>query len=381
MRLLLLNHNYRFGGTYYRAFPMAEQLARRGHQVTLLTVSPTHRLRASWSNVSGVRIGETPSWGQDNSGEGYGPFDNLLRCAHAAVHHYDIIHMFDHKPNASLAAFTGRLRGAVRVADWADWWGGPGGINEVTKRRLPIVGKFETWWEEQSKLWANGVVTISTVLAQRALDIGCPPERVIYIPTGAATDRIRPIPLAEARNQLGVPEHRRIVGFIGMGQGDLETVMSALRQLPEVWLMVVGNRNPRVAELARSFDIADRLWQTGFVSDDQVSLFLSCADLMCLPLVDRAANRGRLPNKILDYMSAGRPTVASPVGDIATIVAEHRVGLVASDDQFVDAIDKLLTDEPLRVETGQRARHVAETVFNWSHLIDRLETFYRRLMN
>ena len=53
---------------------------------------------------------------------------------------------------------------------------------------------------------------------------------------------------------------------------------------------------------------------------------------MGLPLTDRAANRGRLPNKLLDYMAAGRPTVASPVGDIKTILEEHEVGLLAGDE-------------------------------------------------
>ena len=69
-----------------------------------------------------------------------------------------------------------------------DWWGGPGGINDVPRRMVPAIGKFEAWWEERSKLWADGVVTISTVLRQRALNLGCPPERVLYLPTGGMAE-------------------------------------------------------------------------------------------------------------------------------------------------------------------------------------------------
>ena len=148
MRILFLNHNTRFGGTYYRAMPMAEQLAAVGHDVTLLTVSPKQRWRAEWSRVNGVRLGEMPSWGQEYSGEGYGPLDNLLRIAHAGIERYDIIHLCDHKPNATFAGFPARLRGAKLISDWIDWWGGPGGINDVPSRRFPIVGRFEEWWEE-----------------------------------------------------------------------------------------------------------------------------------------------------------------------------------------------------------------------------------------
>lgn len=380
MRLLFLNHNYRFGGTYYRAMPMAEQLAARGHAVTLLTVSREHRWRLAWSVVNGVRLGEMPNLGQDHSGEGYGPLDNLLRCAHALAQRYDIIHMFDHKPNATFAGLGGRWRGARLVADWADWWGGPGGINDVPKRRVPAVGKFEAWWELRSKRWADGVVTISTVLQRRALEAGCSPDRVLYLPTGAAIERIQPMPLREARRALGIPEARRIVGFIGMGQGDLQIVMGALQQLPDVWLMVIGNKNPAVTDLACSFGLGERLWQTGFVPDEQVSLHLACADVMCLPLTDRAANRGRLPNKLLDYMAAGRPTVASPVGDIEQIIRQHGIGVLAEPEGFDQALAGLFDDAALREEMGCRARQVAETTFAWPRLIERLEAFYELIL-
>ena len=381
MRFLFLNHNYRYSGTYYRMMPIAEQLARRGHQVTAFTVSREHRRQGTRSVVNGVCLYETPNLAQGNSGEGYGPLDNLARLLHALFHRYDIVHMFDHKPNATFAGFLARLRGARLVADWADWWGGPGGINDVPRRMVPAIGKFEAWWEERSKLWADGVVTISTVLRQRALNLGCPPERVLYLPTGAPLNRIRPVPLAEARAVLGIPPNRWIVGFIGMGQGDLEIVMGALAQLPDVWLMVIGGKAPRVLDLAHSFGIAGRLWQTGFVPDDQVSYYLGCADVMCLSLADRAANRGRLPNKLLDYMAAGRATVASPVGDVRTIIEEHGIGLLAEDDGFATALWQFLADPDLSAEMGRRARYIAESTFAWPHLIDQLEDFYDRILS
>ncbi len=380
MRLLFLNHNYRFSGTYYRAMPMAERLAARGHRVTLLTVSRDHRWTVTWSSVNGVCLGEMPNFSQNNSGEGYGPLDNLRRAAHSVAHHYDIIHMFDHKPNATFAGFAGRVRRARLVADWADWWGGPGGINDVPHRRIPAIGTFEEWWEVRSKQWADRVVTISTVLRQRAIDLGIAPEHVLYMPTGAAIDRISPIPILEARQGLNIPVGRRMVGFIGMGQGDLEIIMRAQQTVPDLWLMVIGQAAPKVSALAREYGTADRLWQTGFVPDNEVGHYLCCADVMVMPLADRAANRGRLPNKVLDYMAAGRPVVASPIGDVRTIVETYRTGLLADDADFAAAINRLLQEPDLREECGRNARRAAESNFAWPHLIDQLEAFYADLI-
>lgn len=376
LRLLFLNHNYRYSGTYYRVMPMAEQLARRGHLVTLMTVSPEHRWRSVDAETGGVHVVETPNWGQEHSGGGYGPLDNGYRCVHALIHNYDIIHAFDHKPNATFAGFLGRLKGARLVADWADWWGGPGGINDVP-RRIPAIGRFEAWWEEKSKLWADGVVTISQVLYERALKLGCPVERTLYLPTGAPVERIRPLPQAQARQELGIPLTRKIVGFIGYGQGELDIVMQTLQQLPNLWLMVIGPKHLRVSELAMSFGVADRLLQTGFVPDDVVAIYLACADVMVLPMSDRAADRGRLPNKLLDYMAAGRPVVASPVGEVNRILSQHQIGLLAERANFAEAIHMLLTDLELRDEMGREARRVAETDFAWPQIIDRLVGFYR----
>lgn len=382
MRLLYLNHNFRNYGTYFRAMPMAEYMAKRGHQVTLLTVSPTLRTQVSWSVVNGVRLGEMPNSGQMNSGGGYGPLDNLYRIAHATAHRYDIIHMFDHKPNATFAGFPGRIRGAKLIADWADWWGGPGGLNDV-RRRIPAVGKFEEWWEIESKKWADGVVTISTVLRERAIADGCRPERVIYIPTGSPTERIRRVPISQAREKLQVPLKRRAVAYIGgLKHSVLATIMGALTQLPDVWLIAIGPINAEENTLAQSFCIADRFWQTGMVVGKEVTDYLGCADILCIPMIDVAGDRGRLPNKLLDYLAAGRPIVAGPVGDVRDIVEQNHVGLLATDTaETKAAFERLLNDAALCDQLGQSARRTAETIFNWDHLIDQLETFYSDILS
>ena len=63
-----------------------------------------------------------------------------------------------------------------------------------------------------------------------------------------------------------------------------------------------------------------------------------------------------------------------------TIFQKHEIGLLADDSIFAGAIGKLLADRLLRDKLGRQARHVAETVFGWSYIIERLETFYQQVI-
>jgi glycosyltransferase involved in cell wall biosynthesis len=188
------------------------------------------------------------------------------------------------------------------------------------------------------------------------------------------------LPLAEARQQLGLSLEKPVIGFIGSGQGDLEIVLRALKEMPTAHLLIIGPARAHVHELAQRFGVAHRLWQTGFIADEVVGVYLACANVMCLPMADTPHNRGRLPNKLLDYMAAGRPTLATPVGDVKTILTTHGGGLLAEADQFGATLRALLENPALCAELGQQARRVAEVHFNWRTLTDQLEALYRSLL-
>jgi glycosyltransferase involved in cell wall biosynthesis len=79
-------------------------------------------------------------------------------------------------------------------------------------------------------------------------------------------------------------------------------------------------------------------------------------------------------------MAAGRPTVASPVGDVKLIMEQHRLGLLADDSGFAAAISELLANQALCDEVGANARFVAETIFDWKSHVDEVEKFYGSIL-
>ncbi len=87
-------------------------------------------------------------------------------------------------------------------------------------------------------------------------------------------------------------------------------------------------------------------------------------DVGLAPLVDNHFNNCKSDLRVLEYGAAGLPFVASNMGTYRRSVRDGRSGLLASsDDEWVEAINKLLDDAPLRAKMGAEARVFAEARF------------------
>jgi glycosyltransferase involved in cell wall biosynthesis len=83
-----------------------------------------------------------------------------------------------------------------------------------------------------------------------------------------------------------------------------------------------------------------------------------------MPLSDTPWERGKCGFKLIQYMAAGRPVVASPVGVNTSVVADGVSGYLASEtDAWVRAIERLRTDGSLRASMGQDGRSRVEAAY------------------
>jgi len=79
-------------------------------------------------------------------------------------------------------------------------------------------------------------------------------------------------------------------------------------------------------------------------------------------------------------MFAGRPIVATRVGEVPTVLADGAAGLLVdpgSPDQLAAAIDRLLGDPALAQTLGSRAQERANAEFHVSRMVERYASLYR----
>jgi glycosyltransferase involved in cell wall biosynthesis len=90
--------------------------------------------------------------------------------------------------------------------------------------------------------------------------------------------------------------------------------------------------------------------------------------------------QGNCSYAALQYMAAGVPVVASPMGMSADLIQHDVNGLLASTpEEWELALDRLLSDETLRARLGEAGRKTVEEQYTypvqarrWAHFLSRV---------
>lgn len=390
MKVLLVTH-HKWSKSFARPAPIGEFLARAGHDVTLLCTSDNARFSWSSEHINGMRVIHAPDllWGRLRSGWDLWATLRKTFWMRRHLREFDVIHLFETRPSVILPFrfARGSRRGPV-VIDWNDWWGGKGGIIDNLRPTWyrKTFGVVEAWFENYYRDSADGSTIISSALEQRILGMGVDKSSVMRL-TGGTRPEVFPYrSISECRTTLGLPDDAPIIGFSSLDSHiDLEIVLDSLelliREFPDITLLVTGRPSEVLTAMAQEREISDRINQTGFVPFEMLTTYLGAANVCVLPLPNTTYNRGRWPNKITDYATAGRPIVTNPVGDMGNVVSKHDMGILTPWDKnkFASAIKSLLLNPAEAERLGNNARKAAESDLRWETHIKELDNFYQRL--
>lgn len=366
MKILLLNANRAGIGTYHRALHFGRELARRDHQVMLMTVSNTSRFRAEVRHDSDrFTIVEGPNWLDELlPWHASGPLDIWLRLRELWAGDYDVVYAFEYQPNIAIpVAIARRFRTFTLVSDWCDWHAGAsyhfGGYR--------LAHAIDRYFEERIRHRADFVTTINRTLHARARSIGIDASRLAIIGEGVDPTYIAPLDRRTARGELGIADTGPIVGTIRDADRCTEILCEAVKLVPDVRLLVIGSKPEKAIAFANRAGVSDRVLVPGRVADADLPKYLGAADVLALPLEDNLVNRGRWPHKLGDMLAAQRPVVISRGGEFAELVEQRRCGVVVdySPAGFARAIKDVLARPEHHAPMALRGRALIETELNW----------------
>ena len=375
------------GANFLRAEGLGREFARQGHDVWL--AGP----RGRWEPPTGspavdeLRIVRSPGIGRRLLlPAAFSPLATLGVLASVRKLAPHIVHSFGHRPAASIPArFLQKGQGARHVADWSDWWGGGGIAAERSWVGRTTVGALDAVFERWSRVSADGLTASTSHLAAMARSWGVDSERLLRLPGGARVDVIRPLPMAAARLKYGLSAEDRILVHAGQSAFDLGFLVDCFAEIhrhePQARLMVIGGNQRRLSQLSRRHGLMERVLVWKRVPIASLGELLACGEVMLLPFPNLGLNLGRFPNRLGDYLSAGRPVVTNTTGDVGRLIEENAIGLAVepTSQATAQAALRVLSDPVLAAELGNRGREFAEQRMAWSILASEVLAFYARL--
>lgn len=220
----------------------------------------------------------------------------------------------------------------------------------------------------------RGVIAGNAFLAEfarYARGAGESDPSVVVLPTPVDTEAI--IPRDDDVQRPGLR-----IGWMGT-RGNLGHLMSiaaplkrVLESFPDSELVVVTDGAPRFD----SMPVRVKRWTSAEEVDD-----LRSFDVGVMPLRDNLWTRGKGGFKLLQYMAAGVPAVASPVGINREIVQHGENGFLAgSESEWEHCLRRLLTEPELRRRLGASGRATVEKRFALTAYNRRLAEFLEGLL-
>jgi glycosyltransferase involved in cell wall biosynthesis len=229
------------------------------------------------------------------------------------------------------------------IIDFDDAW-----FHRYDQHRNPII----RWLLKNKfpKLVRNAAIVIagSPYLADWAQTNGA--RKIVRIPTTVDLARYR---LAQKQNETFT------IGWMGSPStaSYLKKIDGALSQITGTDVHLVGSG---AIDLATPHRVSD--WR-----EDSEIATLASFDVGIMPLESDLWSEGKCAYKLIQYMAAGLPVVASPVGMNCEVVDHGVTGFLASTDQdWVAALQTLRDNPELRHRMGQAGRRIVEERYSLS---------------
>lgn len=362
LRVLLLTRSLRPGGAERQAVTLANGLAARGHNVTVVEFYQGGELAEQLApSVQRVSLHKQHRWNIVR------PIIRLARAIRRA--RPDFVCGYLVEPNiATLVAKAVRPSASVV-------WGVRASAVDMAKYDLFTQGTFAAarWLSR----FADVIILNSSAGYEHHARIGYPRQKMVVVANGVDTQHFRPDPeeRARVRGEWGVSPIVPLVGIVGRLDPlkDHHTFIRAAEILatkdPVMRFVVVGDGKEAYSRDLRSFAhsaLGDRLvWSE---SRKEMRAVYSALDIHCSSSVTEGFS-----NAIAEAMACGVPCVVTDVGDSAAIVG--RTGIVVPPRSPValasgvrQVLERLKVDRTA-VRNATRARITVE--YSVTRLVDR----------
>ena len=235
---------------------------------------------------------------------------------------------------------------------------------------------------------SDAIICPSNVTRDYIASLGLNRKLVTVIPNGVSPSDfpVTPLPIRDGREPVLL-----YIGTLADWQG-LDIVIKALPKILEqqpVKLRILGRGRSRqrkmLAKQIRKLGLDEYVLVQPAVPHHEIPAVIASADLCVAPLGlnDRNVTQGACPIKVLEYMAAGRPLLASNMPIVRELVREDVDGLLFSPndpDDLARQVNQLLKDMELSKRLAESAAGYVREKFTWHESQKKLLKVYEKLI-
>jgi lipopolysaccharide/colanic/teichoic acid biosynthesis glycosyltransferase len=388
------------GGT--RHYELARHLVQQGHRVTIIASSVSYltgqvlpSARGRWTvreQLDGIEVLRT--WAYAALHRSF--FTRVLSFLSfmfssfvAALQVRDVDIVWGTSPpifQAVTAYLVARLKRVPFVFEVRDLW--PDFAIETGVLRNPLLIWASRRLERFLYHHADRLIVNSPGFSPHLRRCGVPEEKIALIPNGVEVSMFNPADQGEAIRQELRLENKFIALYAGAHglANDLGTVLLAAKRLeayPDIVFVLVGDgkERPNLIRQAEELGISN----VRFVPAQpkaRMPAFLAAADVCIAILKPIPMFTTTYPNKVFDYMAAGRPTVLAIDGVIREVIEAADGGTFVQPGDpaaLAEAVLRYYRDPDLRHRHGQNARSYVAAHFDRSQQAPKLEDTFQRV--
>lgn len=395
MRILNVTETYapflEFGGPPVKVRALSEGLARRGHQVTVLTADwgvekrlqiregkiTAERSPFGWrQNENGVQAIYVPTWMRYRT-VSWNPA--IKRYCRARLQNFDIVHIFGlYDLLGPAVAAACRKRSLPYVLE-------PIGMFVPIVRNLWLKQIYHALWGTRLLQGASAVIATSEQEVEELVAGGLPRTRVVLRRNGVEVPPAWP-ERGIFRKSQGISWEEKVVLFLGRlsTKKSPDLLLRAFAELlgrssgMRVTLVFAGpdegGVKPALEQMATQLGVRTRVQFAGPIFGEMKWAAYRDADVFVLP-----SQNENFGNTAAEAVAAGTPVIVTEQCGIAPLLAD-KAGLVVRHDQAAlsNALERILIEPELGSTLRAGCTNVTSRL-GWDEPVGDMETLYASL--
>ena len=402
MRILLINQSFVSPDEpgHTRHFEMAKFLRERGHELVIVasdvnyqTGQRTIERKGLYSEqmIDGIQVLRTyivPSLHRSYFWRIISFFSFMFSSVWIALLVKDVDLVMGTTPpifQAVSAWFVALVKRKPFLLEVRDLW--PEFAVNMGVLKNPIIIGLARWLENFLYARASHILVNSPAYERYIIEKGVSEKKVTFIPYGTDVEMFNPdVDGGRIRKGLGLEDKFTVVYAGALGQAnDIFTVLRAaqrLRDESKICFVLFGDGKERahLEREARLKNLTNVIF-AGAHPKKEMPFVLASSDVCLAILQDITMFRTTYPNKVFDYMAAGRATVLVIDGVIREVIESSNGGVFVKpgdDTQLAKTILALSKDRQRVQQMGMNAR---EYLVKHLDRRDRLEETLRFLQS